>query len=124
MTAAEDWIEDMSGVSATAFRAAVQNWRRGPNAFKPSPGQLLASIERIEAPLRERLESAEAVCAAAETVSVHDRLNQLHQWLYELDLGFVPFELVSASDVAQRDYIASETARIKAEIKQLEKQEI
>jgi hypothetical protein len=53
---AEDWINDLEGVSAKAFEASVVLWRQSKERFKPSPGLLLAVIRDLESPLRRRLE--------------------------------------------------------------------
>ena len=119
MTAAEDWIEDMGAVSATAFRTAVENWRRSSSAFKPSPGQLLAMIEKIEAPVRERLETAIGVCEREEAMPPRERLTHLRQRLYDLELGFTPYEVqMKGHDEVER-YLASEIALVKSEIEAL-----
>lgn len=120
MTAAQDWIEDMGSVSGKAFVEAVRRWRREPNAFKPSPGQLLAIIEKIEAPYRERLEALEEIEVETERMTPRDRMNHLRQWLYELDLGMVPYDVhIKGYDEIQR-YVASEKALVKSEIADLE----
>lgn len=123
VTAAQDWVDDMGSVSAIAFREACRKWRRDPNAFKPSPGQLLALIEKIEAPVRERLENAEEIEAETERMTSRERLNHLHQWLYELELGFTPYEVHQKGQDEIDRYLESETAIVKAEIAQLETQE-
>ena len=120
MTAAEDWIEDMGGVSASAFKTAVENWRRSPSAFKPSPGQLLAAIEKIEAPMRERLAAAIEIEEREERMSTRERLNHLHQREYELEIGVVPYEVHAKGHDEIQHYLASEAALVKAEIQQLE----
>lgn len=125
MTVAQDWLEDMGQVSATAFRQAVVEWRRGANAFRPSPGQLLALVHRIETPFRERLEYAEAILEREEGMTPHDRLASLHQRQYEVkELGMLPFDIHDATDDAKQTWRDSEVAYIDAEIKKLEKQEV
>ena len=107
-------------MSGKAFVEAVRRWRREPNAFKPSPGQLLAIIEKIEAPYRERLEALEEIEVETERMTPRDRMNHLRQWLYELDLGMVPYDVhIKGYDEIQR-YVASEKALVKAEIADLE----
>lgn len=120
MTVAQDWIEDMSGVSATAFREAVRQWRQGAHAFKPSPGQLLSIIAEVEAPARTRLDSLEEIEAETERMTPAERLNHLHQWLYQLELGLVPYEIHQKGAEAIQRYLASETELVKSEIAQLE----
>ena len=120
MTAAQDWIEDMGGVSGKGFVEAVRKWRREPNAFKPSPGQLLSLIEKIEAPYRERLEALEEIEIETERMTARDRLNHLRQWLYELELGMVPYDVhLKGYDETQR-YLVSEIAQVKSEIATIE----
>lgn len=121
MTAAEDWIEDMRGVSATAFQTAVETWRRSPNAFKPSPGQLLAMIERMEAPLRERLATAQEIEAREEGMTTRERIAHLRHRQYELEMGMVPFEVHQQGHDEIQRYLARETAQVEAEIQHLEK---
>ena len=122
MSVAQDWVEDMSGVSATAFRAAVLKWRRDPNAFKPSPGQLLAIIEKIEQPLRSHLEYAMEVLEREESMTVRERLAHLHQREYEISLGMVPYDVhVAGYDEISR-YLEEEGALVAAEIAQLQGQ--
>ena len=122
MTAAEDWIDDMRGVSATAFQTAVETWRRSPNAFKPSPGQLLAMIERIEAPLRDRLATAQEIEAREEGMTTRERIAHLHHRQYELEMGMVPYDVhAKGYDEIQR-YLETEIAQVKDEIQQLEGQ--
>lgn len=123
VSAAQDWVEDMGSVSAKGFREACRKWRRDPNAFKPSPGQLLALIEKIEAPARARLEQAEEIEIETERMSPRERLNHLHQWLYELELGFTPYEVHQKGQDEIDRYLATETALVKAEIAELEAQE-
>ena len=124
MTVAQDWLEDIGEVSANAFRQAVTEWRRGPNAFRPSPGQLLALINRIEAPIRDRLETAEEILARETLMSDAERRQHLRQRLYELEeLGMVPFEVHQKGKDEIDRYLESETAIVKAEIAQLETQE-
>lgn len=119
MTAGQDWIEDMGGVSGKGFVEAVRKWRRDPNAFKPSPGQLLALIEKIEAPYRERLEALEEIEIETERMTPRDRMNHLRQWLYELELGMVPYDVhIKGHDEIQR-YLATEIALVKSEIEAL-----
>jgi len=120
MTVAADWMDDLSTVSAKGFVEACRQWRRGSNAFKPSPGQLLALIEKIEAPYRDRLEALEEMEIETERMSPRERLNHLHQWLYELELGMVPYEVHAKGHDEIQHYLASETALVKAEIQQLE----
>jgi len=124
MTVAQDWLEDIGEVSAKAFRQAVTEWRRGPNAFRPSPGQLLALINRIEAPIRDRLETAEEILARETLMSDAERKQHLRQRLYELEeLAMVPFEVHQKGKDEIDRYLESETAIVKAEIAQLENQE-
>jgi hypothetical protein len=120
MTVAADWMDDLGTVSAKAFAEACRQWRRGTNAFKPSPGQLLALIEKIEAPYRDRLEALEEMEIETERMPPRERLNHLHQWLYELELGMVPFDVHQKGHDEIQRYLASETALVKAEIQQLE----
>lgn len=120
---AQDWLEDIGTVSAIGFREACRKWRRDPNAFKPSPGQLLALIEKIEAPLRERLANAEEIEIETARMSPRERLNHLHQWLYELELGFAPYEVQQKGHDEIERYLAAETALVNAEIAELESQE-
>jgi hypothetical protein len=121
MTVAQDWIEDMGQVSAVAFRAAVVEWRKGANAFRPSPGQLLSLIERIESPVRDRLEFALEVEEREEGMSPRERIAHLHHRQYELEMGMVPYDVhAKGYDEIQR-YLEAETANVKAEIQQLEK---
>lgn len=123
MTVAQDWLEDMGQVSAIAFRQAVTEWRRGPNAFRPSPGQLLAIVNRIEAPFRERLEHAEDILAREESLTPKDLLSQLHQRQYEVEeLGMAPYEVHQMDAEEQQDWREVESAYIRAEIKKLEAQ--
>ena len=120
MTVAQDWIEDMGQVSAVAFHAAVVEWRKGANAFRPSPGQLLALIERIEAPVRDRLEFALEVEARESGMSTRERIAHLHHRQYELEMGMVPYEVhAKGYDEIQR-YLEAEMAIVKSEIAQLE----
>lgn len=120
MTVAQDWIEDMGQVSAAAFQAAVVEWRKGANAFRPSPGQLLALIERIEAPVRDRLEFALDVLEREESMSPRERLAHLHHRQYELEMGMVPYEVhAKGYDEIQR-YLEAEMAHVKSEIAELE----
>lgn len=121
MTVAQDWIEDMSQVSAIAFKAAAVEWRKGAHAFRPSPGQLLDVIERIEAPVRDRLEAALEVLRREETMTTRERIGHLHHRQYELELGMVPFEVhAKGYDEIQR-YLEAEMAHVKAEISKLER---
>lgn len=120
MTVAQDWLEDVGEVSAKAFRQAVKEWRRGPNAFRPSPGQLLALIAKIEAPYRERLAYAEEILGREEAMTVKERLKQLHQRQYEVEeLGMVPYEIHEEGDEARREWLADEAAYLRAEIKKI-----
>lgn len=120
MTVAADWLDDLSGVSAKGFVEACRQWRRAANAFKPSPGQLLTLIEKIEAPYRDRLEALEEIDIETERMSPRERLNHLHQWLYELEIGMVPYEVHQKGHDEIIRYLAAETAQVKAEIAQLE----
>jgi hypothetical protein len=120
MTVAQDWIEDMGQVSAVAFRAAVVEWRKGANAFRPSPGQLLSLIERIESPVRDRLEFALEVEEREEGMSIRERIAHLHHRQYELEMGMVPYDVHAKGYDEIQHYLASETALVKAEIQQLE----
>jgi hypothetical protein len=120
MTVAQDWIEDMGQVSAVAFRAAVAEWRKGANAFRPSPGQLLSLIERIESPVRDRLEFALEVEEREEGMTTRERIAHLHHRQYELEMGMVPYEVFAKGHDEIQHYLASETALVKAEIQQLE----
>lgn len=120
MTAAQDWVDDMGQASAIAFRAAVTEWRKGPHSFKPSPGQLLALIERIEAPVRDRLDFALDVLEREESMPPRERLAHLHHRQYELEMGMVPYEVhAKGYDEIQR-YLEAEMAHVKSEIAQLE----
>jgi hypothetical protein len=121
MTVAQDWIEDMGQVSAVAFRAAVTEWRKGANAFRPSPGQLLSIIERLEAPVRDRLEFALDVEEREERMSPRERIAHLHHRQYELEMGMVPYDVHAKGYDEIQHYLASEAALVKAEIQQLEK---
>lgn len=124
MTVAQDWLEDMGQVSGIAFRQAVTEWRRGPNAFRPSPGQLLALISKIEGPLRDRLEYAEDVLEREEKMTKRERLGHLHQRQYEVEeLGMVPFEVHMKGQEETILWIEEESALLKAEIQELEAQE-
>jgi len=105
---------------ATAFREAVRQWRQGAHAFKPSPGQLLSIITDVEAPARTRLESLEEIEAETERMTPAERLNHLHQWLYQLELGLVPYEVHQEGADAIQRYLATETEQVKSEIQQLE----
>lgn len=122
MTVAQDWLEDIGEVSANGFRLAVKQWRRGPNAFRPSPGQLLAVIAQIEAPFRERLEQAEIILQREESMTTHDRIAQLHQRQYQVeDLGMAPYEIdqLGRDEVAR--WLAAESEFVRAELAELEK---
>lgn len=120
MTVAQDWIEDMGQVSAAAFQSAVVEWRKGANAFRPSPGQLLALIERIEAPVRDRLDFALDVLEREESMPPRERLAHLHHRQYELEMGMVPYEVhAKGYDEIQR-YLDDEMARVKADIAELD----
>lgn len=121
VTAAQDWIEDMGSVSAKAFREAVRRWRRDPNAFKPSPGQLLALIDKLEEPIRKRLEDLEEIETETVRMSDADRLNHLKQWLYELELGHVPYDVHRKGHDEIQRYLAAEKAIVKSEIATLER---
>ena len=123
MSVVQDWIEDMSGVSATALRAAVLKWRRDPHAFKPSPGQLLEVIAKIEAPLRERLDAALDILDREESMPKRERLNHLRQREYELELGMVPYDTHLAGHDEIIRYLERETALVKSEIAHVEKME-
>jgi len=118
-----DWVEDMSGVSATAFRAAVLKWRRDPNAFKPSPGQLLDIIAKMEAPIRERLDAALEILDREESMPKRERLNHLHQREYELEIGVVPYDVHLKGHDEIVHYLDHEMALVKAEIAAVEKME-
>lgn len=120
MTAAEDWINDMSGVSAAAFRKAVEAWRKSTERFKPTPGQLLALIEPIEEPVRTRLATAQEVVALEETMTTAERLGHFHHWLYEVETGAMPLAILRSDPETRRAYTDGETARLKAEIAKLE----
>lgn len=37
-----DWLDDFADVPADVLEAACRDWRRSPERFAPSPGQLLA----------------------------------------------------------------------------------
>lgn len=125
LTVAQDWLEDIGQVSAKAFRQAVTEWRRGPNAFRPSPGQLLALIARIEGPVRERLETAEEILAREQRMTKRERLGHLHQRKYEIEeLGMVPFDVHLKGHDEIAIFLAEEAALIKAEIAQVEAQEV
>lgn len=120
MTVAQDWIDDMGQVSALGFKAAAVEWRKGAHAFRPSPGQLLDLIERIEAPVRDRLDAALEVLHREETMSTRERIGHLHHRQYELELGMVPFDVHQKGyDEIQR-YLESEMTLVKAELHQLE----
>lgn len=121
LTVAQDWIEDMGQVSASAFHAAVIEWRKGANAFRPSPGQLLTLIERIEGPVRDRLAFAEEVEAREESMPIRERIAHLHHHQYQLEMGMAPFEVQQKGyDEIQR-YLEAEMAHVKSEIAQLER---
>lgn len=47
----DDWITDLRQFPADIILAACQQWRRGPNTFAPTPGQI---IERAEPIMRVR----------------------------------------------------------------------
>lgn len=112
----------MGQVSAAAFQAAVTEWRKGANAFRPSPGQLLAIIERIEAPMRERLEVAEEVEGREESMPPRERLAHLHHRQYELEMGMTPYDVHQKGHDEIRRYLESEMAHVKSEIAQLEQE--
>lgn len=121
MTVAQDWLEDIGEVSAIAFHQAVTQWRRGPSAFRPSPGQLLSLIAEIEAPFRERLEFAEGILSREESMSTRDRIAQLHQRQYEIEeLGMTPFEVHQLGSEAETRWLADEAAYLRAQLSELE----
>jgi len=123
VSVAQDWVEDMSGVSATAFRAAVLKWRRDPNAFKPSPGQLLDVIAKMEAPLRDRLDTALEILDREESMPKRERMNHLRQREYELEIGVVPYDVHLAGHDEIVRYLEREMTLVKSEIAAVEAQE-
>lgn len=42
-----DWIDDVGTIPADILASACQQWRRGDNAFMPTPGQIIALCEPI-----------------------------------------------------------------------------
>lgn len=44
---ARDWLRDLGHLSAELVDAACSNWRRGPNAYAPMPGHLLAYADPV-----------------------------------------------------------------------------
>ena len=41
----EDWFEDLAGYPTDLIAEACRRWRRSPERFFPTPGQLLKSVE-------------------------------------------------------------------------------
>lgn len=123
VTVAQDWVEDMSEVSAKAFSAACRQWRREAHSFRPSPGQLLEIIAKIEEPMRKRLEAAEEIEVETERMTPRERLNHLKQWQYELELGHVPYDVHVKGHEEITRYLKAEQALVAMEIEQLESQQ-
>jgi hypothetical protein len=44
---AEDWLADLAHLPADIIDAACAAWRRAPNIYAPTPGQLLAIANPI-----------------------------------------------------------------------------
>jgi hypothetical protein len=42
-----DWIDDVAHLPVDVLASACAQWRRGANAFMPTPGQLLALADPI-----------------------------------------------------------------------------
>ena len=120
MTVVEDWYADMSEVSAIAFRAAVDAWRRSTERFKPTPGQILAMIEPLEEVIRARLATAQDALELELSMTPAQRVGHLRDWLAALDFGGMPLAIVRSDYPTRRDYIDAETDRMTAEIKQLQ----
>ena len=117
---ARDWISDMSGVSAIGYRAGIAAWRQSSERWKPTPGQILALIHPMEAPVRERLQTALEVEAIEDSMSLAERHAHMRHWLWELQEGLVPFEIDRLGNDARAEFIERETARIEDELATLD----
>lgn len=68
---ADDWLEDTGHLPPCVVEEACAEWRRSPERFMPTPGQLLEKAERIHGHRLAELRRAEDL-AAADLSEVQD----------------------------------------------------
>lgn len=61
---AEDWLEDVGHLPPCVVEEACAEWRRSPERWMPTPGQLLERAERIMGHRLAELRRAEALAGA------------------------------------------------------------
>jgi hypothetical protein len=61
---AEDWLEDIRHLPPCVIEEACAEWRRSPERWMPTPGQLLEKAERIMGHRLAELRRAEALADA------------------------------------------------------------